>query len=1250
MGLLHKIKTFLLSNLHVFVLLNILAVIIVINFHAGSFLLTNDNYSPELNPSLTIARSVNSPAWRGYRALGLPSDSEQSDVFRAVLYSAIDEVVPVSAAAQVYVFLCMSVGVLAFTFLVSNIVRDYLPKFSSSAVGFVGGIFYLTTLWTAWVFVFPLMPYVAQFGFLPLVLLACYKYIRSASPVHALFVVVAGLFLATSALIATVFFVEMVAIVAFIFVFSLRRVNFRSVVLRFLSTLLLFIGSQFFWLFPFMYYLKSASSDVINSSINKSITPSTIESEKLNMTAENSLRFYTSYLYTKDDNTGDVRLFEPAETYLSDGAIWTLSFVPAALAGIGLVFILIKRAWKLLVFWLLGIGTWYFIKNLNPPFPDLFVWLQNGSILFLEALRWPTSKFGGVFLVTLAFGAAVGTGGVIYLLTYFFKGWLKAGVTAILALAVCGVQLFFLGYVFDGQLFADRDFAKLPSSYYDMAAYLDETAPTARVVEFPPPNTGYFREQSWGFIGSGFFHYLSQNPFLEVNLAIGSLDSEAATAAINRKYAEADAAGLLAELNRYDVEYVFVDRSTVPGRYGAEIDWSLIDKNVGNYSVVWTEDELTLYAVPDIYGIGETTYVEVLDNNASGIMAGKLLEFNYAASPMISPFTLEYEDPEIVGNYIQGEYVYAGRSQYFTENLSDIDLSSAPTKVQGVDGYFVVTPSLPIFDGLEHTLPYRRFNDVGYDYVIAAQNVISVSDAANGGVTVSDGYGSVGSLGGVKSGYLSGVGLLPTLSQDVAADCSLNSGNAVASSFENGLLSLSSTDGTACLDVPITITQPTMARVVMGWQAEPGTMVGFCVWSSNAGECVNSDRFFDTGGGSDSIDVDLPVLLNAWDQYTFYLYVVSKDKTRHEASFENVSVYLSGQIDPLYPVSVSDKAGGGGMYVENGQELSVKIPIVRGPAAYQYPDLNDVLWDYWPKECLPTEDDEAIEEIDELWANIPKEYSTWADEYGLHQSAMACGFPQASEVVRTAKDKNYIWYWNGSNEAGTPASLCLLYEYSSRCQSSDGPLMNSEMSGLRYFRSSVEKSQLSLYMRTRSVSLESLNTLLEFVLQPMPDQWSKYAMVPDSVNVYTEQRVNLDTGLDRVGSVVYYAPIPTKENTVLSISQNYSDGWTAYAIKDTDFLRNLPEPLKYLAYPLVGYKISDVNKAELDGWKQGWVVSPLLANSGYDQVVILFSPNMFSYVGFMVTVSMVVTMLALSVFEVKLMLQRKSARKIRRKK
>jgi hypothetical protein len=97
----------------------ILLIITAVSLKFGYHLLSNDNYSPELNPSISISRYLESPAWRSYRTLGFASDSEQTDVFRSVIFGFFNTFLPNWSLAQTFSLLSLWIGSFSMAYLVT---------------------------------------------------------------------------------------------------------------------------------------------------------------------------------------------------------------------------------------------------------------------------------------------------------------------------------------------------------------------------------------------------------------------------------------------------------------------------------------------------------------------------------------------------------------------------------------------------------------------------------------------------------------------------------------------------------------------------------------------------------------------------------------------------------------------------------------------------------------------------------------------------------------------------------------------------------------------------------------------------------------------------------------------------------------------------------------------------------------------------------------------------------------------------
>src|SRR5690606_16007847 len=101
------------------------------------YILTNDNYSPEINTSLSIDRSLLSPAWRFYRGIGIASDSEQADLFRTLVYHALNPVLGGELTNQALIvgsILVASVGIFLLTLSIVDLVGAKVNRLQTSLI------------------------------------------------------------------------------------------------------------------------------------------------------------------------------------------------------------------------------------------------------------------------------------------------------------------------------------------------------------------------------------------------------------------------------------------------------------------------------------------------------------------------------------------------------------------------------------------------------------------------------------------------------------------------------------------------------------------------------------------------------------------------------------------------------------------------------------------------------------------------------------------------------------------------------------------------------------------------------------------------------------------------------------------------------------------------------------------------------------------------------------------------------------
>jgi hypothetical protein len=150
-------------------------------------------------------------------------------------------------------------------------------------------------------------------------------------------------------------------------------------------TLGVLIVTQLFWILPFLHYTFTTSSDIVSSYVNRTITSTVIDQETSSQTLANSARFYNRTLFEQDEGK---YVFPMADLFVGYDFYKVLGLLPAILSLIGLVFAIVRKNFKLLFWFVIGIGSLFLMKVLNPPLGSVFEWMQENIPLFRQVFRW----------------------------------------------------------------------------------------------------------------------------------------------------------------------------------------------------------------------------------------------------------------------------------------------------------------------------------------------------------------------------------------------------------------------------------------------------------------------------------------------------------------------------------------------------------------------------------------------------------------------------------------------------------------------------------------------------------------------------------------------------------------------------------------------------------------------------------------------------------------------------------------------
>jgi len=674
-------------------LAGVLLTIISLNLKPGFLILGNDNFSPELDPKLTLSRSLESPAWRSYRVLGIPSDSEQADFFRTAIFLILSKFLPIWVISQGYLF---------FTFFIASFSLGFLAKYFSQKAGqkneqlffLAGGLFYLTNLLTSWLYFYPLHLFIAAYAFLPLVCWRLAEYFQKNSFKNRFYLLVSSLLLSTSALTATMFLVCLGVIVVFNIIFFFQnQKKIASLFFAFLVTVVL----QGFWLFPFLTYVKSNSRDLQISSINREITSTTIENEIKNNDWKNSLRYYSSWLETKEN--GKDYTFPYRDWYRNSKTANFLSFLPPVLAAAGLLFLLANKNFVGMLIGLMSLIGWFLIKGINPPLGIISDFLSKNIPLFAQVFRWQSSKFWPFLAMSLPI---LGCFGLIFFLKIIKNNLLKV----LLVLFVFGGSLFFVFPYFKGQLIRSDVFVKVPSQYYGLARFLKKNDPLSRIYPAPETNSLYFRNYCWGFWGSTVLNYLLPNPIVEKALIIGSAENEQAFDLLHFGYYSENPLLFARILKMYNSSLILADENNCDGNVGYRYDWEINKKMVDEnpyFEKIWQEDKLSLYKIKDDF-LKAKDFDQVAANhnwltlNALLVNSGENPNYFSGGKFLgkIYPFAFNFDRVKVENKNIFASFTYQNQSTTYKGSVSRNLIYNSPLRIEYLlpENSIVVSPAL----------------------------------------------------------------------------------------------------------------------------------------------------------------------------------------------------------------------------------------------------------------------------------------------------------------------------------------------------------------------------------------------------------------------------------------------------------------------------------------------------------------------------------------------------------------------------
>src|SRR3989344_4191677 len=609
------------------ILLSILIVAVFVTSTKPLFYLVGwDNYSSYFNGKTNLFRTIFA-TWRDFRGVGVPSDSENTDVFRQ-LFFYLTFFVPLELKDQLYLLLSFATGIIGMYLLSKKIIFQYVhrhinPLHLEIAAG-ASAFFYACNLNTLSTFYFPMIMFVNRFAMLPILTYIMIRLHENKKMTKKEFVMLYLALLAVSGsfLVATIFITTMIALG----IFAVTQRNLKRSIISFL-----FISAAYaFWILPFLNYTIEKSGII-------RLAPTFIEANETQLNKPKTFfsfvkqtTLYPNFFETNyvNQETQKQLPFHPlSDSYDTFPVQSILSiFVLLYLTGIILTMrhAFVHRTIQFL--WIPGIILLFLFLSLKEfsPLGFLYAFFSNTIPYFNVLFRFGDTKFH----TFISFAGSLSAGITVLFVTLFIiQQWRARGrviLSTFLALITLSTLFVFRSY-FTGNFIGFFMYNRIPEAYFQLADTINHDSGTGRVLHLPTSRTGYWKSYAWGTVGSSFFHYMLDKPFVDRTFEPASVEN----AQLNQQLYETIAnfqsiedpvekqkwADSFAQLlNLYGIEYVIIDESVTAEAHPRGIDFWGIFNLVGSQAIVkYLEDKKKIILIDD-YSIDLKDYTSVYKN------------------------------------------------------------------------------------------------------------------------------------------------------------------------------------------------------------------------------------------------------------------------------------------------------------------------------------------------------------------------------------------------------------------------------------------------------------------------------------------------------------------------------------------------------------------------------------------------------------------------------------------------------------
>lgn len=616
--------------LFIFALVIIEIVLFFQNYTPDTFLIGWDNVMPEFNLWLNFKRAFFS-LWQDYRGLGLVDGlSHTANLFHTIYITILSLLLPESLVRYVFITLTHLVGGIGFYFLMKKLCRNNIASF-------IGALFYMFNLGIVQMYFAPLEVFAIHFAALPLLSLTILNALEKPSKKNLIIFAGTSLALTPQSFVPTIFIAYSI-LFGFLMVFDLI---FQKNIKKIILISVIYIATNAFWLFPYVYSVKQTGNIIPETRINQYSSEEIFYRNKDFGDLFNVFTFKGFMLSTPEINMSTnktVMLMETWNKHANTNQYKVISFTIFILFLVG-IWKMFREKQKQLIPFAASMGVaFFFLANNTFILESLNNIVRSTFPIIGEAFRIPFTKF--ITLFTFCFSLFFAFG-----ISYIQK------TSKYMQSLICIIGIILIGYTvlpaFTGNFYSSLLRGTLPNEYKQVIQYFQTIDDTKRIAMLPMETFWNWEYRSWGHRGSGFLWYGIPQPILMRPFDPWSLENEQVYNEMHYALERNNLALFENVLDKYNIDYLLIDTNVRYPSLPKLYDYDKLENFLSTSEYIQKDNTFNSLLIYKTINNDSKKDIQIL-NNPSKVLTNAQFYYEDIAFVENRDYVIDNQNPEII--------------------------------------------------------------------------------------------------------------------------------------------------------------------------------------------------------------------------------------------------------------------------------------------------------------------------------------------------------------------------------------------------------------------------------------------------------------------------------------------------------------------------------------------------------------------------------------------------------------------------